>query len=69
MIEVVWLSVTLLSAFVMRRSSPSFVHCFEQSFYFTGPDGEYLEMAAQTARQFTPEGDILHAPKTVFDLV
>ena len=35
--------------------------CWE-SFYFCGPDGEYLEMTAQTEREFTPERDIQHKP-------
>jgi catechol 2,3-dioxygenase-like lactoylglutathione lyase family enzyme len=35
--------------------------CWE-SFYFSGPDGEYLEMTAQTDRAFTPQRDILHKP-------
>lgn len=38
-----------------------------ESFYFTGPDGEYLEMTAQTTREFTPERDIAHMPKTASD--
>jgi len=33
-----------------------------ESFYFVGPDGEYLEMTAQTERAFTPERDIQHKP-------
>jgi catechol 2,3-dioxygenase-like lactoylglutathione lyase family enzyme len=33
-----------------------------ESFYFAGPDGEWLEMTAQTDREFTPERDILHKP-------
>lgn len=32
------------------------------SFYFFGPDGEYLELTSQ-ARRFTPERDIEHAPE------
>mmetsp|Transcript_15640 Transcript_15640/g.18951 ORF Transcript_15640/g.18951 Transcript_15640/m.18951 type:complete len:225 (+) Transcript_15640:40-714(+) len=35
-----------------------------ESFYFTGPDGEYLELTSQTSRPFTPERDILHKPAT-----
>jgi len=33
-----------------------------ESIYFVGPDNEYLEFAAQTEREFTPEQDILHKP-------
>ena len=33
-----------------------------ESFYFLGPDGEYLEMTAQTERPFTPARDIQHKP-------
>lgn len=33
-----------------------------ESFYFTGPDGEYLELTSQTTRPFTAERDILHVP-------
>merc|ERR1711971_1247939 len=40
-----------------------------ESFYFSGPDGEYLEMTAQTTREFTPETDINHVPKTAADAV
>lgn len=36
-----------------------------ESFYFIGPDGEYLELTSQTSRQFTPETDVLHRPVTV----
>ena len=32
------------------------------SFYFFGPDGEYLELTSQ-ARQFSPERDIEHVPE------
>ena len=32
------------------------------SFYFTGPDGEYLELTAQTTREFIPEKDINVTP-------
>lgn len=32
------------------------------SFYFTGPDGEYLELTAQTKRPFTPDVDITTKP-------
>ncbi|GBG30549.1 Hypothetical Protein FCC1311_067692 [Hondaea fermentalgiana] len=32
-----------------------------ESFYFTGPDGEYLELTAQTPRPFTPDGAALAA--------
>jgi len=35
-----------------------------ESFYFTGPDGEYCEMTAQTQRFFTPKQDILHLPRS-----
>eukprot|EP00924_Labyrinthula_sp_SR-Ha-C_P016734 snap_masked-scaffold_6-processed-gene-13.41-mRNA-1 protein AED:0.04 eAED:0.04 QI:0/-1/0/1/-1/1/1/0/208 len=34
------------------------------SFYFTGPDGEYLELTSQTTRQFNPDTDINHLPQT-----
>jgi catechol 2,3-dioxygenase-like lactoylglutathione lyase family enzyme len=33
-----------------------------ESFYFEGPDSEYLEFTAQTARPFSPEYDIRHKP-------
>ncbi len=33
-----------------------------ESIYFVGPDGEYLELAAQTDREFTPERDVNHKP-------
>ncbi|CAE8705686.1 unnamed protein product [Polarella glacialis] len=36
------------------------------SFYFRGPDGEYFEFTEQR-RQFSPEHDIAHAPKTKAD--
>ena len=36
------------------------------SFYFFGPDGEYLELAAQL-KSFAPEADILHLPKRASD--
>ena len=32
------------------------------SFYFAGPDGEYLELTAQTTREFTKDRDILSTP-------
>ncbi len=42
-------------------------HTTWESFYFLGPDGEYLELTAQTKRPFTPEKDIRHRPKTAQD--
>merc|ERR1711871_697180 len=37
------------------------------SFYFRGPDGELFEFTEQH-REFTPQRDILHVPKTRTDL-
>ena len=39
-------------------SSTKDEHTIFESFYFEGPDGEYLEMTSQTLRRFTPEFDI-----------
>mmetsp|Transcript_4658 Transcript_4658/g.9819 ORF Transcript_4658/g.9819 Transcript_4658/m.9819 type:complete len:187 (-) Transcript_4658:331-891(-) len=40
-----------------------------ESFYFTGPDGEYMELTSQTKRPFTPNVDIQHVPKTIDDVI
>jgi len=37
-----------------------------ESFYFIGPDGEYLEMTAQSDRDFIAKEDINHIPATTF---
>jgi catechol 2,3-dioxygenase-like lactoylglutathione lyase family enzyme len=37
-------------------------HTVWESFYFQGPDHEYLEFTAQSPRPFTPEKDIRHRP-------
>jgi len=37
-------------------------HTVWESFYFQGPDQEYLEFTAQSPRPFTPETDIRHKP-------
>eukprot|EP00811_Abedinium_folium_P007897 NODE_17289_length_951_cov_4.257282.p1 GENE.NODE_17289_length_951_cov_4.257282~~NODE_17289_length_951_cov_4.257282.p1 ORF type:complete len:223 (+),score=51.82 NODE_17289_length_951_cov_4.257282:43-669(+) len=34
------------------------------SIYFEGPDGEFLEFSYQERRDFTPERDVTHLPKT-----
>jgi len=39
-----------------------------ESFYFIGPDGEYLELTSQTNRPFQPNVDIKQTPKTADDL-
>ena len=41
------------------------VHTTWESFYFTGPDGEYLELTSQTDREFTPSRDINHKPISI----
>lgn len=38
-----------------------------ESFYFDGPDGEYLELTSQTSRPFSPERDINHKPASAAD--
>lgn len=43
-------------------------HTMWQSFYFEGPDGEYLEFTAQSERELTPEQDIKHRPFTLAKL-